>query len=37
MGHVSSHRSAPYTWTVAAARLRALYRELTSRSLVECR
>jgi D-inositol-3-phosphate glycosyltransferase len=37
MGHAASHRSAPYTWTVAAARLRALYRELTSRTLVECR
>lgn len=37
MGHASSRRSAPYTWTVAATRLRALYRDLTSRSLVECR
>jgi D-inositol-3-phosphate glycosyltransferase len=37
MGYATSHRSAPYTWTVAAARLRALYRDLTARSLVECR
>jgi D-inositol-3-phosphate glycosyltransferase len=37
MGRAASSRSAPYTWTAAAHRLRSLYRDLTERSLVECR
>jgi D-inositol-3-phosphate glycosyltransferase len=37
MSRAASRRSAPYTWTVAADRLRSLYRDLTERSLVECR
>jgi hypothetical protein len=28
--------AAGYTWSITAARLRRLYGELTSRSLVEC-
>ncbi|HZQ86755.1 MAG TPA: hypothetical protein VFA83_18060, partial [Acidimicrobiales bacterium] len=33
----SALRARQYTWSIAAARLRRLYSDLTSRSLVECR
>jgi D-inositol-3-phosphate glycosyltransferase len=33
----SSLRARQYTWSIAAARLRRLYSDLTSRQLVECR
>jgi len=36
MGAAGAARARGYTWSVAAARLRRLYGELTARSLVEC-
>jgi len=36
MGDAAAERARTYTWSLAAARLRRLYGELTSRSLVEC-
>jgi D-inositol-3-phosphate glycosyltransferase len=36
MGAAAAERARSYTWPVAAARLRRLYGELTSRQLVEC-
>ena len=36
MSQAASRRARAYTWPVAAARLRRLYSDLTSRSLVEC-
>jgi D-inositol-3-phosphate glycosyltransferase len=36
MGAAAAERARSYTWPVAAARLRRLYGELTSRHLVEC-
>ena len=30
-------RARRYTWSIAAARLRRLYADLTARQLVECR
>lgn len=32
----AADRARGYTWSVAAARLRSLYRDLTARALVEC-
>jgi len=37
MGRAGAERSRRYTWSVAAARLRRLYADLTARQLVECR
>jgi D-inositol-3-phosphate glycosyltransferase len=37
MSAAAAHRARRYTWSVAAARLRRLYADLTDRSLVECR
>jgi D-inositol-3-phosphate glycosyltransferase len=37
MGRSGAERARRYTWSVAAARLRRLYADLTSRQLVECR
>lgn len=37
MGRAAALRARTYTWSIAAARLRRLYAELTERSLVECR
>jgi D-inositol-3-phosphate glycosyltransferase len=37
MGWAGAERSRRYTWSVAAARLRRLYADLTARQLVECR
>ena len=37
MADVAAHRARRYTWSVAAARLRRLYSDLTSRQLTECR
>ena len=37
MSAKAASRARGYTWTMAAARLRRLYDDLTSRSLVECR
>jgi D-inositol-3-phosphate glycosyltransferase len=37
LGRRAAIRARGYTWTMAAARLRRLYTELTERSLVECR
>ena len=37
MSVASATRARRYTWSVAAARLRRLYADLTARSLVECR
>ena len=36
MGHAAARRARPYTWSIAAARLRRLYTDLTSRQLVDC-
>ena len=36
MGSAGAERARGYTWSVAAARLRRLYGELTARALVEC-
>jgi D-inositol-3-phosphate glycosyltransferase len=36
MGRVGAERARRYTWSVAAARLRRLYADLTARQLVEC-
>ncbi|MDQ1375175.1 MAG: D-inositol-3-phosphate glycosyltransferase [Actinomycetota bacterium] len=36
MGRLAATRARGYTWSVAAARLRRLYADLTSRQLVEC-
>lgn len=36
MGRAAAARARTYTWPIAAARLRALYDELTARSLVTC-
>ena len=36
MGTAAAERARGYTWSVAAARLRRLYGELTARALVEC-
>lgn len=36
MGETAALRARSYTWSVAAGRLRRLYGELTSRSLVDC-
>ena len=37
MGAVAATRAGRYTWSTTGARLRRLYGDLTSRSLVECR
>ena len=37
MGAAGARRAASFTWSTAAARLRRLYADLTSRALVECR
>ena len=37
MGAAGGGRAAGFTWSTAAARLRRLYADLTSRTLVECR
>jgi D-inositol-3-phosphate glycosyltransferase len=37
MGAAGAERSRDFTWSTAAARLRRLYADLVSRSLVECR
>jgi len=37
MGRAGALRARRYTWSIAAARLRRLYADLTARSLVECR
>jgi glycosyltransferase involved in cell wall biosynthesis len=37
MGGAAARRARRYTWSVAGARLRRLYADLTARSLVECR
>jgi D-inositol-3-phosphate glycosyltransferase len=37
MSGAAARRARHYTWSVAAARLRRLYADLTARSLVECR
>ena len=37
MGDAAAHRARGYSWSIAAARLRRLYADLTARSLVECR
>ena len=36
MGQAGAERARRYTWSVAAARLRRLYADLTARQLVEC-
>ena len=36
MSRLAAERARGYTWSVAAARLRRLYTDLTARSLVEC-
>lgn len=36
MGRAGAERARRYTWSVAAARLRRLYADLTARQLVEC-
>jgi len=36
-GAAGAQRAAGFTWSTAAARLRRLYADLTSRALVECR
>jgi D-inositol-3-phosphate glycosyltransferase len=36
MGAAGAERSRDFTWSTAAARLRRLYTDLTSRTLVEC-
>jgi D-inositol-3-phosphate glycosyltransferase len=36
LGGAAARRARAYTWSVAAARLRRLYNDLTVRSLVEC-
>jgi D-inositol-3-phosphate glycosyltransferase len=35
-GEAAALRARPYTWPIAAARLRRIYQDLTARSLVEC-
>jgi D-inositol-3-phosphate glycosyltransferase len=35
-GEAAARRARAYTWSLAAARLRRLYNDLTARSLVEC-
>jgi D-inositol-3-phosphate glycosyltransferase len=37
LGAAATERARRYTWSVAAARLRRLYADLTARQLVECR
>jgi D-inositol-3-phosphate glycosyltransferase len=37
MGAAAAERAGGFTWSTAAARLRRLYADLTSRALVECR
>jgi D-inositol-3-phosphate glycosyltransferase len=37
LGQAAAQRARNYTWPLAAARLRRLYGELTTRTLVECR
>jgi D-inositol-3-phosphate glycosyltransferase len=37
MGAAGAERARQFTWSTAAARLRRLYTDLTSRALVECR
>jgi D-inositol-3-phosphate glycosyltransferase len=37
MGAAGAERAGAFTWSTAAARLRRLYADLTSRALVECR
>ena len=37
MAHAAAARARRYTWSIAAARLRRLYSDLTSRQLTECR
>jgi hypothetical protein len=37
LGRRAALRAQGYTWSIAAARLRRLYGDLTSRQLVECR
>jgi D-inositol-3-phosphate glycosyltransferase len=37
MGAAAADRARDFTWSTAAARLRRLYTDLTSRALVECR
>jgi D-inositol-3-phosphate glycosyltransferase len=36
MGRLAAARARGYTWSIAAARLRRLYADLTARQLVEC-
>jgi D-inositol-3-phosphate glycosyltransferase len=36
MGASATARARSYTWSVAAARLRRLYADLTARQLVQC-
>jgi hypothetical protein len=33
---VAARRARDYTWSTAAARLRRIYGDITSRSLVDC-
>jgi len=37
MGAAGAERARDFTWSTAAARLRRLYTDITSRALVECR
>jgi D-inositol-3-phosphate glycosyltransferase len=37
MGHRGARRAHTYTWSIAAARLRRLYSDLSAQQLVECR
>jgi D-inositol-3-phosphate glycosyltransferase len=37
MSAAAARRAQRFTWSTAAARLRRLYADLTSRALVECR
>ncbi len=36
LGEAAARRARSYTWSLAAARLRRLYNDLTARTLVEC-
>jgi len=36
MGASAATRAGQYTWSIAAARLRRLYSDLTARALVRC-
>jgi hypothetical protein len=37
MGTAAAERAGRFTWSTAAARLRRLYADLTSRARIECR